>query len=253
MIHIVNLSGGADSTALTLKLLELGYPIDYIVFADTGKDFPQMLEHIEKLKTYIKQNYPSAPPITTLKKDKSFDYLMFEHVKTRGKRKGCKGYGWATMRNRWCTSQLKTQEIDKFCRNLKDDVTHYIGIAADEPNRLIYKVQHCKKRNQTIYKSYPLADLGITEAEALQYCYDKGFNWGGLYKHFKRVSCWCCPLKNLKELKMLYQFYPELWQELKEMESKSFNRFRLDYTFEQLESKFDKEIKKSGDGGGNKQ
>lgn len=41
MKRIVNLSGGKDSTALLLMLLERGAQIDYIVFADTGKDFPQ--------------------------------------------------------------------------------------------------------------------------------------------------------------------------------------------------------------------
>ena len=40
--YIVNLSGGKDSTAMLLMLLEKGCPVDYILFADTGKDFPQM-------------------------------------------------------------------------------------------------------------------------------------------------------------------------------------------------------------------
>lgn len=38
---------------------------------------------------------------------------------------------------------------------------HYVGIAADEPNRI--------KGEQ-----YPLVDQGITEAEALRICYDRG-------------------------------------------------------------------------------
>ena len=96
MKHIVNLSGGKDSTAMLLMMLEKQMPIDYIVFADTGKDFPQMLDHLIKLGAYIKENYPSAPKITTLRADKSFDYLMFDHKKTRGKHIGKRGYGWAT-------------------------------------------------------------------------------------------------------------------------------------------------------------
>lgn len=68
--------------------------------------------------------------------------------------------------------------------------------------------------------------------------YEKGFYWDGLYEHFDRLSCWCCPLKNLKELKILYKYYPDLWNELKKMDEKAYNQFRADYSVEQLEQKF---------------
>ena len=84
MKYIVNLSGGKDSTAMLLMLLEKHCPIDYILFADTGKDFPQMRDHLKRLAEYVKANYPAAPEIITLKADSSFDYLMFEHIKTKG-------------------------------------------------------------------------------------------------------------------------------------------------------------------------
>ncbi len=108
MKYIANLSGGKDSTAMLLMLLEKGMQVDYIVFADTGKDFPQMRDHLAKLELYLKEHHPEAPAITYLKADYSFDYLMFEHEKTKGKRKGERGYGWATMFARWCTMALKT-------------------------------------------------------------------------------------------------------------------------------------------------
>lgn len=262
MKHIVNLSGGKDSTAMLLMMLEKQMPIDYIVFADTGKDFPQMLDHLIKLGAYIKENYPSAPKITTLRADKSFDYLMFDHKKTRGKHIGKRGYGWATMWARWCTAQLKTAVIDRFARSLNDDYVHYIGIAADEWQRLIknttfdMEIYSNKKGEQkqraALDKNgcvqnlqytqpnyrYPLADWKIDEAAALQYCYDYTFDWGGLYTHFDRVSCWCCPLKNLKELKALWRYYPELWAELKDMDARAFNKFRVDYSVEELEERF---------------
>lgn len=86
----------------------------------------------------------------------------------------------------------------------------------------------------------------MTEKEALQRCYDRGFNWGGLYEIFKRVSCWCCPLSNLQELYNLYIYFPEFWIELKDMDSRSSNQFRLDYTLDELETRFGilSEIKK---------
>ena len=232
MKHIVNLSGGKDSTAMLLMMLEKQMPIDYIVFADTGKDFPQMLTHLSILEDYIHISYPNAPKITYLKAYKTFDYLMFEHEKIRGKFKGKKGYGWASFRNRWCTSKLKIDIMEKFYKSLNCKIIRYIGIASDEPKRI--KIREGYK--------YPLADWGITEKQALQYCYDKGFNWGGLYQHFDRVSCWCCPLQPLKALRSLYKNYPILWAELKEMDKKSCSKFRSDYTVEQLEDKFKREV-----------
>ena len=57
------------------------------------------------------------------------------------------------------------------------------------------------------------------EDEALEFCKDRGFNWGGLYDHFSRVSCFCCPLKTKQDTKILRQSYPELWARMLKMEA----------------------------------
>lgn len=224
MKHIVSFSGGKDSTAMLLRMLEEDMQVDEIIYCDTGKDFPEMYEHIKKVEKHIKERY--GREITKLKADKSFDYYMFEHEKTRGKNKGKKGYGWATMRARWCTTLLKNNVIDNYLKDYKEEgYIEYIGIAYDEPKRVKGK-------------RYPLVEWKMTEADCLQYCYDRGFNWGGLYEHFDRLSCWCCPLKSLKELKILYRHYPKLWEELKDMDRRSYNQFRADYSVDDLDRKF---------------
>ena len=43
--YVVSLSGGKDSTAMLLRLLEEKRPVDLILFCDTGLEFPQMYEH----------------------------------------------------------------------------------------------------------------------------------------------------------------------------------------------------------------
>lgn len=222
MKHIVSFSGGKDSTAMLLRMLKEKKQIDEIIFCDTGKEFPQMYEHIAQVSRYIDK------PITILEANQTFDYYMFEHEKTRGKNKGKKGYGWATMRCRWCTTLLKNNVINNYLKQYeKEGYVEYIGIAYDEQKRIKDK-------------KYPLVEWKMTEKDCLEYCYKKGFNWGGLYEHFDRLSCWCCPLKNLKELRILYKYYPKLWDELKEMDKKSYNQFRADYSVEQLEEKFRK-------------
>lgn len=168
MRNIVQFSGGKDSTCMLLMMLEKGMQVDEIIFCDTGKEFPQMYEHIIQVGLYVREKY--GKEITILKPEKGFDYWFSEHVKTRGKRKGEKGYGWATMRIRWCTKALKVNINNKYLKQSKEPYMLYIGIAADEPKR------HENKPDNVIH---PLYDWGITEAQALQYCYERGFRWGG--------------------------------------------------------------------------
>lgn len=226
MKHIVSFSGGKDSTAMLLKMIEKGMTIDEIIYCDTGKEFPEMYNHIARVEKYINK------PITKLKSPYTFEYYMFEHIKTKGKNKGKKGYSWSDFINRWCTSNLKTNVIKKYLEKYKgEEIIEYIGIAADETKRVKEK-------------RYLLVEWKMTEKECLEYCYSKGFNWEGLYEKFDRVSCWCCPLKSIKELKVLWKEYPELWNELKKMDKSTYRKFRADYSVQELENKFIKEDKK---------
>lgn len=119
------------------------------------------------------------------------------------------------MRCRWCTSYLKQIPQKNYMKG--KEYLSYIGIAYDEPKR------HQNLPDNVIH---PLFDWKITEKMALEYCYEKGFDWGGLYEHFDRLSCWCCPLKNNKELEIIYKDFPELWQELKDMDNRAYNKFK---------------------------
>ena len=65
-----------------------------------------------------------------------------------------------------------------------------------------------------------------------------GYDWDGLYEHFKRVSCWCCPLQSLTELRELHQHFPELWEQLKIWDKRTWRNFRADYSVEDLEVRF---------------
>ena len=46
MRHVVSFSGGKDSTALLLMMLERRMQVDDMVFCDTGVEFPQTYEHV---------------------------------------------------------------------------------------------------------------------------------------------------------------------------------------------------------------
>jgi 3'-phosphoadenosine 5'-phosphosulfate sulfotransferase (PAPS reductase)/FAD synthetase len=223
MKHIVSLSGGKDSTAMLLMMLEKGMPIDYVIFVDTTKEFPEIYEHLDKLEKYI------APfQITRLQFD--YDYYFAEHQTKRGKNTYKKGYSFPTMRSRWCTT-FKRDLMAKFIKSLNDDYTIYVGYAYDERKRAKPKPHY----------RYPLVEWKITEKQALEYCYSKGFDFDGIYNKISRTSCYCCPLVSINKLKAIYTYYPELWEKIKEMEMKTWKKFRIDYSIFDIEKQFELE------------
>jgi len=221
-MNIVSFSGGKDSTAMLLMMLEKQIPVDKIICVDTTKEFPQMYEHIKKVQSIIE---PLKIDIVKI----DFDYWFGEHIKIRGKRKGDKGYGFPDFRNRWCTA-LKREAVKKLQKTIPNESTQFHGIAFDERGRALKN----EKRNI----EYPLIEWQITEAQALDYCYAMGLDWDGLYEKFHRVSCWCCPLSRIGELRVLYNDFPELWTELEKLDKKSFRKFRSDYSVKELSERF---------------
>ena len=204
MKQVVSLSGGKDSTAMLLMMLERGEPVDDIVFFDWGMEFPQMYEHLDKLEAYIER------PITRIYPEKSFEYYMFDHIKTRGKKIGQCGYGWPSPIIRWCTRV----KIDAINPNYKN-TTMAIGYSYEERfSRARYNTKWEVKYNQE--RRYPLIEWGVAELEALKCCRSHGFDWGGLYDLFRRVSCWCCPLVPKREAIALRDNFPELWVKLED-------------------------------------
>ena len=76
-LHVVSFSGGKDSTAMLLRLLESGMPVDMILFSDTGLEFEQLYEHINKVEQYITK-YTDVG-ITRILPEQPFEYYFFEH------------------------------------------------------------------------------------------------------------------------------------------------------------------------------
>lgn len=226
---------------MLLLMIERGMPIDAVLTADTGMEFPEMYEHLDRLDQHLYRE--RGIHLTILRHPKGFEWLMFEEPKQKlssienRKKLGVSlyGNGWPGVRVRWCTGQLKTHLINKEVNRLKGQyhAMHYVGIAADEPKRV---------KNER----YPLIEWGISEKEALQICYDRGYDWGGLYEIYNRCSCWCCPLQRIDELRKLRQYHPALWARLLEMDKRALaqfghnplGQFKQNWTVERLEQRF---------------
>jgi len=202
--YIVNLSGGKDSTALFLRCIEEGWPIHSAVFFDSGWEFPQMHNHIEKLR----QRMPV--PIVRVTPKHSFDKLLLK-------------YRWPAMHRRWCTG-LKVRAIDEYVK--ENNGISLIGFAFDEKHRTNKKKFSCgcmaTDLGCTSSKQFlfPLIDWEMIEADALAYCLERGFDWGGLYEHFDRVSCFCCPLKGSPDAwRKIRKYYPGQWATMLKMDA----------------------------------
>ena len=83
-----------------------------------------------------------------------------------------------------------------------------------------------------------MVEWGWSEADCLKYCYEKGYDWEGLYEIYDRASCWCCPLQSLKSLRSLRINFPELWEELKDMDARTWRKFQVNYSVKDLEKRF---------------
>lgn len=234
MKHTLSLSGGKDSTFLLFELVRRGWPLDECVFFDTGWEFPQMYEHMERLEEFCKDR---GIGFTTLHPERDFDYLMNDKPVKEKDGGYHYGYSWCGARGiRWGTSE-KTKALDRHNEN----AITYIGLAADEPARL--------EKNRAKNKAFPLAGWGVTEAECLAGCYAAGYDWGGLYEMLDRVSCKYCAAKNLKELRNIYFKMPDVWAELRDRQSRTDRPFKgPSKSIFDLEARFDFEVERQAAG-----
>lgn len=235
-IHVVSLSGGKDSSAMLLGMINRHMPIDEILFFDWGKEFSGMYQHLDQLQDYVYRKI--RRDITILSSQQPFEYWLFEHRKTTRSRYTVLGYGWPRYRHRWCT-RIKVNALNKTINQYKKHapVIQYIGYAIEEEGRAQ------RLLNKNFYYKFPLIDWKMTEQAALKYCYDMGFQWEGLYEIFFRVSCFCCPLSSQLGLFKLYKYFPEYWEKMAEWDKQTFNTLKQDYSFEYLEKKFQGMIK----------
>lgn len=216
-LTIASFSGGKDSTAMVLRMIEKGERLDTVLFCDTGMEFPAMYSHVEKVREVVES---AGTEFVWLKPEASFEYLLIEKPIDSERYGPHKGYSWPGMHMRWCTKHLKTQVMDRYCRSVREksgeDLIMCTGLAADEGKRI-------ERQNNKGHR-HPLAEWGWTEGVCLGYCYGKGFDWHdpstgrGLYDLFSRTSCWICPLGTIDNFRQLRRWYPDLWAKIGKLE-----------------------------------
>jgi 3'-phosphoadenosine 5'-phosphosulfate sulfotransferase (PAPS reductase)/FAD synthetase len=189
--HLVSLSGGHDSTALALHLLEVE-PREYeYVCTPTGNELPEMYAHWRLLGELLGK--PILPVMATTLGARIEKYNTLPNG-----------------RMRWCTKELKLKPFSAYCATIGEGVA-YVGLRADEPERTgatgMYDAVGMNVR-------YPLREWGWGEAEVQAYLATRGVEVP------ERTDCAVCFFQRLSEWYQLWLDHPEeyakgeAWEEI---------------------------------------
>ena len=195
MKYIACISGGKDSVVMLLKILQHKLPLDLVIISRIKEEYNFIKFNQKKII-----NICRAHNIKCILLHGSFEKLLFTKYKK-----------FPIFCCRWCTDKLKNKPIRKYLKDKfgdKSNYKQYIGYAFDEQERL----------KSTGFKSnysnaiFPLINLKLTE----QNCYEIALNHGFKYDtRFQRSGCWCCPLMNQHDIKILINCYPHYWNKIK--------------------------------------
>ena len=230
-MNIVNCSGGKDSTAMLVMMLEKGISVNRILYADVGDmaEFHQMYDYISKVEAY------TGRTIETVRSNRWTARSIFYGYPARGKYTNeIRGFpltiGSACRYRTW----LKVEPLENAI-GWGHDV--YIGIAADEAERSRCK-EYTKGKNRY---HFPLVEWGVTEQQCLEYLQSIGL-YNPLYNYFNRLGCFWCPKQPIDSLRQLYRFFPDLWAVLKQMEEDQNRPFQYKRSVKDLEFRFQREL-----------
>lgn len=240
--YVLDCSFGKDSMAMLKLCVDKGYPIDEVMYIkifydqEHSAEYPEHYRFIQEVGIpYITDTlglkYHELNPKSTLKD-------LFFKVFQKGTYAG-KYYGFPQRHCVKCNSELKILTLKRFHAELRERerrAVHYVGIAADEPNRVL--------RGKKYGYLMPLNDLHITEKDALKICKENGI-LSPLYNYdiFNRIGCFFCPNCTIPQLRYLYQTSPDLMYDLAELDKYSPFKFHPPYTATQLLRKFESEAR----------
>ncbi|MBI2377781.1 MAG: phosphoadenosine phosphosulfate reductase family protein [Deltaproteobacteria bacterium] len=190
--HIINVSGGKDSSALAIYMRDRQEDLEY-VFCDTQKELPETYEYLDRLEAYL------GKPIVRLNAERGFDHWL-------------KVYGGylPSSRMRWCTRQLKLKPFEQYVGD--DPVLSYVGIRADEDRSGYVSTK------PNITAVFPFKDDGITKADVFRILEESGVGVPEYYSWRTRSGCYFCFFQQREEWLGLREHHPDLYEAAKAYE-----------------------------------
>lgn len=209
--YIATISGGKDSVTMCDLLLKNDYPVDYIIFNDTKKEYKEMQVYIQKLQEYFLLRFKKEIVITHPKK--TFEDGIYSIVKeSEDKSRNGDFRGLPTpsfpchLRN-----DLKIYPTNKWIKdNIKGKYKIYYGFTKKEHDRI-------KRNDESLYPLYD--DFKMSEEDCKQYTIDNEMQ-NTLYNNFKRTGCRLCPFKSETDWWHTFHYYKDVWNEALEIEDK---------------------------------
>ena len=216
MKYIASCSFGKDSIATILLALEHGEPLDEAVFVEVMFDHARNIsgeipEHIDWIySTAIPMLEAMGVRTRVLRSERDYMYIFTNAI--GGGRFSGKLYGFPLGGKCAIQGDLKLNPMRRYMRGLDEEVTQYVGIAADEPRRLA----RLQSGNGKPCKVSLLAKYGYTEAMARELCEKRGL-LSPIYKTGTRGGCWFCPNARISSFCHLRMEHPSLWAELERL------------------------------------
>ena len=202
---MVCFSGGKDSTAMLLRMLEMNdpkYPVNKIVFSDTGFEFPELYEYLDRVQLYLDEHYPHAPRIEKVKSKKKWEEWFYGQVQygdNEGKTRGAPLVNYPC----WWSRESKVYPLNRAAK--ADNIDHqYVGIAWDELSRVSKNAEKDGIR-------YPLVEWKWTEEDCMAYL-DHLHMGLSLYKSFTRLGCFHCIKQPPSSWYQIWKNYPDQWE-----------------------------------------
>ena len=202
--------------------LEHGEPLDGAVYcevmfdADLSGEVPEHRDFIyEKAIPALKR---MGVCVRVLRSEQTYVGLFTGQI-TRGPKKG-RLRSFPIVGRCAVQRDCKLKPIRQFQRTLPPETVQYVGIAKNEPKRL----QRLGPGQVSLLDKY-----GYTEQDAKQLCREAGL-LSPVYQFTDRGGCWFCPNTKEKELRHLYDYHPDLWARMLELQaipgkvSEKFNR-----------------------------
>lgn len=189
----VGFSGGKDSTALVLRMAELGEEFE-MLFNPTGNELPDLIGHIRNVVGIVGRK------LHLVSCGESLQQMIVRQN------------ALPSFRMRWCTRTLKIEPTIKFLTERPGSVL-CVGLRADEEERKGLYSELVKSR-------FPFQEWGWRLPQIMEYNHQRGVTVP------ERTDCALCYDQRLAEWWRLWKNHPDQWARGEEFEAMTGHTFR---------------------------